>query len=174
MLTQRTIRACSVILVLLSGLHCNKKCQPPSAEVPKSITANVWRLISSTSPQTSKNLSKYTFPIMTFKTDFSGDLLRVEKNTQFEKPFSLFTYSLKTDSGREGSMTVVYFDPPPDSDKTEGTKKASDAPDPSNLKGIDYDYRLSKQLTLIERQTGYTYEFVPFVGVVDPDSTCSF
>lgn len=160
-------RAFLLCLVLwLAMPACQKKCQPPAPERPTSITQNSWRLISTNDPSL-KNNNKYTFYVISFAQDFSGDMKKVVNNREFETPVKTLKYNLETDSGKDGLIRIAYFDV-----SAEEGAEATASGEPTQT--TDYDYSLGKNLVLDAKKSGYSYEFVPYVGIVDPDNNCTF
>lgn len=162
--TALSLILCWVTLALVSA--CDKKCQAPPTEIPKTITANPWRLTKTTNPSL-KNNNRYTFIIMEYAPDFSGQVRKVVNNREFEQPFRSFKYNVASSSGKNGTLRIAYFEP-----LLEGEEGQENSAEPTEI--TDYRYTLGRTLNLTEVKTGYTYEFVPFVGIVDPDSNCTF
>ena len=152
---------------LLPG--CQKKCQAPSAERPNSITSNPWRLVSTNDPSL-KNNNKYTFYVIAFAQDFSGDMKKVVNNREFETPIRTLKYNLQTDTGKSGLLRIAYFEVA--ATEEGGTGDTTTSTDP--VQTTDYSYALTKNLELTASKSGYTYDFVPYVGIVDPDNNCTF
>lgn len=150
-----------LLLTLVSG--CQRLCQAPSQEVARSITQSPWRLVRTNNPEF-KNNNKYTFIIMEFAQDFSGAVKKVVNNREFENPVSVLKYNLETQSGREGTVRIEY--------KDAASQEGAASTKPSEV--TDYRYRLDRGLSLEEVDSGYSYEFVPYQGIVDPDNSCTF
>jgi len=149
---------------------CQRRCQQAAAERPTSITANPWRLVSTNDPSL-KNNNKYTFYVISFAQDFSGDMKKVVNNREFETPVKTLKYNLETDNGRSGFMRVAYYDLSAGGGEDLGEEvQASSSPSQTT----DYEYSLGTNLTLSATKSGYSYEFVPYIGIVDPDNNCTF
>ena len=153
---------------------CGKKCQPPPQQTFTTITGTEWRLISTSNPRMSKDVNRFSFVTMTFKSEFEGEMIKVLNNKRYDTPIFTFVYNLQSDTGRTGMLRIQYSTVPADSNG-DGTANPAAIPTPSAVsQPTDYTYSLKTGLTLTEAKTGYVYEFVPFVGIVDPDSTCTF
>jgi len=155
-----------VLALCLAMPACQKKCQPPSPERPTSITQTPWRLVSTNDPSLKSN-NKYTFYVIAFAQDFSGDMKKVVNNREFETPVKTLKYNLETDSGRDGLLRIAYFDV-----SAQEGEEATSSGEPTQT--TDYTYSLSNNLTLQASRSGYSYEFVPYAGIVDPDNNCTF
>lgn len=146
---------------------CQKACQPPG-EVATTISNNPWRLIKTTNPEF-KNNNRFTFIIMEFAKDFSGSVKKVVNNREFETPVSLLKYNVETDSGRSGTLRVAFSEVAGGGEGGSGEASAGEVTEIT-----DYTYKVGRNFYLQEVKTGYTYEFVPYIGIVDPDSNCTF
>ena len=148
---------------------CNKRCQSPPEKAFNSITATDWRLITTNNPRI-KNLTKFTFLVMSFKPNFTGDVKKVENNNQFDTPVLTFVYKIES-SGRSGNLNITYssVSAQPDPSSPGATPGDSQSSPP-----VSYEYELGRGLVLVETKTGYEYEYVPFTGIVDPDNTCTY
>lgn len=146
---------------------CQRQCQPPG-EVFTTISATPWRLVSTNNPDF-KNNNRFTFIIMEFGKDFSGSVKKVVNNREFETPVSLVKYNVETESGRSGTLRIAYSEVAGGGEDLGGEATAGEVTEIT-----DYTYQVGRKLNLTEVKAGYTYEFVPYVGIVDPDSNCSF
>ncbi len=152
---------------LLLGVGCQKKCQQPS-EPAKTITEKPWRLVETTNPGV-KNNDRFTFIILQFERDFSGAVKRVVNNREFDKPVRVLKYNLATDNGRSGNIIIEFKNPPAEG---EGETPATGADEGTEVS--EYEYSLGRDLTMTELKTGYTYYYVPYEGIIDPDENCTF
>ncbi len=151
------------------GVSCGRKCQQSDPTPLKTITGTEWRLIRTSNPQMSEEVNNYTFIIMQFRTDFEGSVFRVINNKRYDNPVFVFDYNVES-RGRNGYLRVEYSTVPSGDPNTDA---ATTSPSTEKFPG-DYEYVLSSKLTLTETNTGYTYEFVHFLGIVDPDNNCTF
>src|SRR5688572_26920027 len=141
---------------------CQKKCQQ-AGEIVESITATPWRLVESNNPEM-KNNNKYSFIVMSFTQDFGGDIKKVVNNREFQDPVRVFRYNIESD-GRSGFLRIAY------SEVIQGENGA----EPGEVtETTDYDYKLGRDFTMTETQTGFFYRFVPYEGIVGPDNACTF
>ncbi len=142
-----------IVLPLVFSVSCQKACQPSTGTAATSLTAAQWRLTGSNDPQFS-GVNKYTFLIFQFARDFTGTIESIQNNaTDGSQPES-FSYNVQS-TGSSGTLRISY-----------GSELQS-------ATTIDYQYQLGQNLTLTTRQ-GLYYKFVPYSGVVEPDSTCTY
>lgn len=170
-LRRRFFALVTLTLLWVAGPACQRKCQPPSDERPTTITANPWRLVDTNDPTLAKANTKYTFYVISFAQDFSGDMKKVVNNREFETPINTLKYNLETDNGRSGFMRVAYFEVGAGAEGDIGGEVQA-ASEPSQT--VDYEYTLTRELNLTASRSGYSYRFVPYVGIVDPDNNCTF
>jgi hypothetical protein len=157
-------------LVLGLGLSaCQKKCQPPVTQKFQTLAESQWRLVE-TNDASVKGLDRFNFLIYNFARNFSGNIQQVRFNDLFETPFKTFNWNINPDSQQ---LVIRYQDIAPPTDApadgaTGSTTIARQGPTDSF-----YSYDLGRELELYDQRGNY-YRFVPFTGVVDPDSTCIF
>ncbi len=152
-------------LTLVLGLAlsaCGKKCQPPATQKFRTLAETQWRLVE-TNDTSVKGLDRFNFLIYNFARNFSGNIQQVRYNDLFETPFKTFNWNINPDSGQ---LVVRYQDIAP---LAEGTATNTRKGPTDSL----YAYSLGRDLE-IQDAKGNFYRFVPFTGVVDPDSTCTF
>jgi hypothetical protein len=170
---------CAVMTFWFVG--CNKKCQAPPSNPFTTFTGTDWRLIDTTKPGMANQVDKFNTVILSFTTNFEGGLKTLVNNNESESAVCSLKYNVQS-SGGSGRLTIQYRDPStgqnaqgqPGSSGTSGNGQttAGTCPEPPNP--IDYTYNLSNSLTLTEVNTGYTYNYVPFQGIVNPDDNCTF
>lgn len=142
---------------------CQKKCQAPVTQKFQTLAETQWRLVE-TSDASVKNLDRFNFLIYNFARNFSGNIQQVRYNDLFETPFKTFNWNINPDTQQ---LVIRYQDiAPPVEGEGTGSSRASAT---DSL----YSYDLNRELELYD-QSGNYYRFVPFTGVVDPDSTCVF
>ena len=170
MYTARTSRLFLLVVfaagVFLAGpVGCQKKCQPPAAQRFRFLRETPWRLVETNNPsQAYRNLTRTTFQIWEFRVNFTGDVKKVENNDEFDTPILEFKWNVDTAS----RILRIRF-------STVDTGEGEEGQSTSEVVGTtDYYYELSNELNLQEVRRGYTYRFVPFQGVVDPDNDCTF
>lgn len=147
-----------LFLVALTPLACGRQCQPATeTQSFRSLVETPWRLVQSSDPQVSRNLTNFNFLILTFGRNNTGDIKRVVDNDQFETPVQTLVWVPDVASG---TLRIQYT--------SAGSSQAGDAGT------FDYRYTLNRQLEMIDIGKGYTYRYVPFRGIVDPDTVCSF
>jgi hypothetical protein len=152
-------------LVLLGGVACQRRCQAADTTVYKSMVDAQWRLVETNDPDALKTLSNYTFLIMTFARNNTGDVKNVVDNDQYDTP----VYSIVWAPDATQKLVRIQYS------KITGTGNQTQAANPGDGGTYDYMYTLSNQLTLTETSNpGYYYRYVPFKGVVNPDTECSF
>lgn len=157
--------------VFLGGTTaCDKKCQAPPEKPLTTFIGLEWRLVSTTDPGATKNLSRFTFLILIFKLEFEGEIYKVENNKRFDSPVGFFKFNVQSE-GRSGSLFTVDIAPPPPDDGS-GANTSTTTSQSKTVKR--YEYEWGNRLNITESKTGYEYEYVPFTGIIDPDSTCTF
>jgi len=156
-------------LLLLLGAACQKKCQQPRDTPFTTFTDQEWRLIESTSPKLNRSLNRSTFIIMVFRRNYTGEIFKVENNDRFEDPVQTFVYNI--DPERK-LIRVEYVQPQVEGSQAEGENKNASTPIQENVS--EYLYELDREFKLTETSYSTYYRFVPFSGVVNPDSTCTF
>jgi hypothetical protein len=167
------------IIFMLGALGaCQKKCQAPPVEPFKTVTEQQWRLVETSDPNPQfRTLSRTNFLIMTFKRNFTGDIKRVENNDLYETPVATFKYNVDSDLHRiRMEMMIVQASLPTDKGGGGGTEQQQSQGGQVSTQSsvIDYYYDLTREFALTGTQSGFYYRFVPFSGVVDPDSKCEF
>jgi len=155
-------RLASLGLVLAMALvgACGKKCQPPVTQKFQTLSETQWRLVE-TSDSSVKNLDRFNFLIYNFSRNFSGNIQQVRYNDLFETPFKTFNWNINPDTQQ---LVIRYQDIAPPADGSTSRQGATDSL---------YSYDLNRELELYDQRGNY-YRFVPFTGVVDPDSSCTF
>lgn len=157
----------AALVTLASTVGCQKKCQPAGQKV-KSLRETPWRLIDTNNKsQNYADLNRFTFLIFEFQVNFKGDVKKVRFNDQFDTPIFTFIYNVFPE---DNTLIIKYSSPASGNDGT-GQQTQSE---PTEVGTTEYEYELSNRLILREKKRNYYYEFVPFQGVVDPDSTCVF
>lgn len=161
-------------LIMFALTACQQKCQQAVDQPTTTLSETQWRLVSTNDPQIpdcSKQqaencLDRFNFLIMNFRRNFSGDVQRVVFNDLFETPVLSFNWNPVQDNFMLVRYQTVVSQ---DFDNFDGGSSAQD------LGVFRYDYNFnSNSLTLRDRDKGLFYEYVPFTGVVDPDSRCTF
>lgn len=146
-----------VTLALAAG--CQQLCQQPTATPYQNLDATTWRLVSTSDPSPAyQSLSKNTFLIMSFTIDFKGSVNKVVNNDQFDNPILTFEYNVDPSN----NILVIQYT------TTDQGAQSGDAGT------VQYNYTLSSELDLTDSTHGYTYRYIPFQGVVQPDSNCTF
>ena len=165
----RGLKAALVALALLClTTGCQKKCQQPATQRFKSLRETPWRLVDTNNPaQEYRNLSRFTFLITEFSVNFKGDVKKVVNNDQFDTPILTFLYNVDPD-GKFLVLKYSSLDAGSDGTGTDGGGTTTD------VGTVKYTYELSNELNLYEVNRPYHYRYIPFQGVVDPDSTCVF
>jgi hypothetical protein len=153
------------LLVLLPG--CQKKCQPPVTERFQTLSETQWRLVETTD-RSVKGLDRFNFLIYNFARNFSGNIQQVRYNDLFETPFKTFNWNVNPDSGE---LVLRYQEIAPPA--TDGTQSGGGTTSRQGPTDVFYSYDLGRELELFDQRGNY-YRFVPFTGVVDPDSSCVF
>src|SRR4051812_18586161 len=88
-----TVLLSALLMVLV--VACDKKCQQPPAEAFKTFNEVQWRLVETNDPgPLFKNLSLTSFIIMTFKRDYSLEVLQVLNNRQKDTPVLIGKYNV--------------------------------------------------------------------------------
>ena len=147
---------------------CQQQCQPPSTTVYQNVEDTPWRAISTTNPNVT--ITNFDFIVLSFSNDFTGSVVLVKNNLEYENPpIETFTWVVPAGTQGSGTMRIQYSsgasqDPNAGTDGSTSTVIATD----------DYQFSLSNQLQMTEVQTGYSWVFVPMVGIVDPDTNCTF
>ena len=93
---------------------------------------------------------------------------KVVNNREFETPVKTLKYAVETDNSKDGLLRIAYFDVAAQEGGAEATSSST------ATQTTDYDYSLGKSLTLGATRSGYAYEFIPYVGIVDLDNSCTF
>lgn len=155
----------SMALALLYTPGCQQRCQPPATQRIKNLSETGWRLVETTD-QAVKGLDNYNFLIYTFARNFSGDVKQVRFNDQFETPFKTFNWNIVN-----GQLVIRYASIAPPS--TTGTQGSGSPSTQRNASDAYYNYSINHELEMIDGRGNY-YRFVPFQGVVDPDTNCKF
>ena len=160
-------------LLLLVGLTfatgCQQRCQPQSEQVPTTLSETSWRLVETNDPQILNSdpaLDRFNFLIINFSRNFSGNIQRVVFNDLFEAPVLTFNWNPV-----ERNRMLVRFQTAvnEDFDSFGGGSTAQD------LGVSDFSYEFdANNFQMSDRESGVFYRYVPFTGVVDPDSQCTF
>jgi len=165
-LHKRAFMALLIIGLTGLGTSCQKRCQAPAEAPFETITATPWRLVKTSNTDViplneggnliSKFDGRLDFLIFEFtESPAAGEVRQVENNEELETPVLLIDiFRADPDTGE---LAIRYVSPIDGSTQVE-----------------IYDYDLDIELNLRERRTGFTYEFLPFTGVVPPDSNCTF
>lgn len=160
-----------VIFGLAALVGCQKKrCQPPAEQALQTFIGTQWRLVQTTDPNPNyRALSNTNFFIMTFNRNFTGDFKRVENNDLYETPVATFIYNVDA-ANKHIAAEITENTALANNGKATGTTQTN----PSPPARVDYNYTLTRELTLTATPSGFHYRFVPFTGVVDPDNQCVF
>ncbi len=151
---------CLALGLVLPG--CQKKCQPPVTQKIQTLAESQWRLVE-TNDQSVKGLDRFNFLVYNFSRNFSGNIQQVRYNDLFETPFKTFNWNINPDTQQ---LVIRYQAIAPPTTGTTSTNRQG----PTDSR---YAYDLGRELQLSDANGSY-YRFVPFAGVVDPDSTCEF
>ena len=143
--------------------NCQGPCQPPPSQPFTSFVGTPWRLIATTDPQISPQPSNYTFLIVQFNMNFTGEIYWVKNNNKFNNPVETFQYSVSSSN----NQLTIQFNP-------QGQGASSTGPLPFPSGNDTYSYTLSNQFQLANTATGASYTFVQFTGGVTPGSSCTF
>jgi hypothetical protein len=163
MRTATWIHLCAIGL-LLAVTGCQKKCQQPPATPFQSITDTEWRLVESDDPSVSATLTRFTFLIWKFDATLTGSIINVVNNLKYNNPVLTMNYQINADDGLIEIQFVSPGQPDAQGNPTQGTVQGQ----------TTYQYALKRDLTLYDTSKGYTYRFVQFQGIVNPDNTCVF
>ena len=171
---KKTVQLLGIFLALVCAdaflVACSRRCQPPPQQPAQNLSGNPWRLVKTNNPRI-QNLTRFTFLIMNFRSDFEGDVQKVVFNKQYDTPILTFKYNVST-SGKSGQLRVAYSALATDGQGAEGEQQTQTS---GGEEVIDYTYSIQGgNLVLTERNTGFTYQYVPFVGIVEPDSNCTY
>jgi hypothetical protein len=164
-LLRTNIPACLCLAIALVG--CNKKCQVPPSQPFTTLTATDWRLIETNAPKLTNKVDNFNTEILSFKTNFEGDLKSLSTNNE-SAPIDVFTYKVPS----SGMLRITFSQAPPTAQQGQGATGTTGTG--TSQAPIDYNYELSNSLTMTEVATGYTYHYVPFTGIVNPDDNCTF
>ncbi len=151
----RLVFAAVLFVTATSTTGCLQKCQQPELQSFRSVVDAQWRLVESTDPAVAGELDRFNFLIVTFGRNNSGTVHKVVDNDQYNDPV----------------MTLQWVPEP--SSKLLRIKYTL-TEDGSDQGTFDYKYTLNGELNLREVGTGYLFRYIPFKGVVDPDSNCTF
>ncbi len=147
-----------LFLIALAPLACGRLCQSGTeTQSFRSLAETPWRLAQSSDPQVSRTLTNFNFLIVTFARNNTGDIKRVLDNDQYETPVQTLVW---VPDVANGTLRIQYT--------SAGSTEAGDAGT------FDYRYTLNRQLEMTDKATGYTYRYVPYKGIVDPDTVCTF
>ncbi len=161
----RAMAAIAFLVSLALAAGCQKKCQQAAPTPFQHLRDTPWRLVETNNPSSQyKNLSRHTFIIMDFTIDFKGDVKKVVNNDQFDTPILTFDYNISPDD----HQLVIRYSASGDSGGQQSQSSTIGAGT------TNYQYALSTDLQLVDQKKGYFYRYVPFQGVVDPESTCAF
>lgn len=147
-------------LVLLFGAACQKKCQPAEAKAFKSLVDTPWRLVESSDPDVARELDRFNFLIVTFSRNNTGVVNRVVDNDQYDTPIMQLVWV----PDPQARMLRIQY----------SSSTFNDGTGAGDAGTFDYFYALGRQLEMYESDRGYYYRYVPFKGIVDPDSSCVF
>lgn len=162
----KILRLLFIIFILNA---CNKpQCEPLPSTNFSSITDTKWRLIKTTDPNLSSSIDNFNFYIFQFNDNFTGSVFQVENNQEITNPVETFNYVINPQSK---IIEIEYTTPSSQGSSTQNQTST-----------IDYSYVLTNQLSLQTTTlnggggsgSGISYNFVPFTGVVAPDSSCVF
>lgn len=128
-------------------------------------------MVNSTNPGLRGKLDAFNTQILSFRTNFVGDLKNLANNNETTQAVYTFTFNVKSE-GRTGLLRLQFSQVDPNAKDGSGGSQSSGSTDPDPP--IDYSYDLSNTLTLTELKTGYSYDYVPYKGIVDPDDNCTF
>ncbi len=165
-----SLRLAVLLLVSMLTAGCGnlfqKSCQPPSAPV-RNLEDATWRLVATNNPSSRYRDYDfiYTFEIWSFTRQFEYTARLVRRNRQFNNPISTGTY----DTDGQGVMELRLTAPP--SGGEEGEEGGGGG---QSLGTFRFNYSLGSKLELQDLNTGYTYSFYQFTGVVSPSSACVF
>jgi hypothetical protein len=157
-----------MLSLILFATGCQKKCQQPAQQAFTSITQAQWRLVSTTDPKVSPNLTNFTFLIWSFSNNFTGQIVKVINNEQYNNP--VFTFQFNVDP----SANVILIDYQTPGQPTTNAQGQQTAGSPTDNGTFQYSYNLTASLDLYDSTEGYSYHFVPFQGIVNPDESCTF
>lgn len=159
-----------ILLVALLCIGCQQQCQQTTQTAYSSLADTPWRMIKTSDPSI-QTLDRFNFRIMQFNRNFTGAVNLVQDNDQYDVPILSFVWARV--STANSSIRLKYSDVTGQAaDPTQATGTSPTTPTTTGT--YDYTYSLTGNLQLTENQRGYQYQFVPFLGVVDPDSKCSF
>lgn len=165
------VRALSLGLFALVFLPaCQKRCQSSETQSIKSIVDTQWRLVETTDPEVKATLNNYNFLILTFNRNNTGQVNRVVDNDQYETPVLQLVYA---PNASQKTLRIQFSTVAGSVDDTQNQSLGT----PGDAGTFDYQYALGGQLQMREIGSGsrsYYYRYVPFKGVVDPDTVCTF
>lgn len=158
----RTGLALLTSAMLLSGFGCQKKCQQSKVRY-SSLVDTQWRLVETTDPDILEaGLSNFDFQVFTFTSNGAGTINQVISNELYQSPIA----------------TLVWVPNPPDKtvriEYTSAAVPNQTPPQPGDLGTFDYVEMLGTDLKLTDQNRGFYYRFVPFTGIVNPDTVCVF
>lgn len=147
---------------------CQRKCQAAATQRFQTLSETQWRLVETTDAQV-QNLDRFNFLIFNFSRNFSGNVQRVVFNDLYETPVLTFNWNISNN----GTLLVKYSNIQGGGDPLAGGGEGGPS-QPRSVATTEYFYDLGRELELYDAATNAYYRFVPFTGVVDPDSDCVF
>ncbi len=142
----------------LTGAACQRRCQLPETMAFKSMVDTQWRLVSTTDPAFASKLDNFNFLIVTFNRNNTGDVKLVVDNTPYEQAAETLVWSPNPQS----QMVRIQY-------TSGGTQVQA-----GDQGTFDYYYTLTNELQMYESKKGYFYRYVPYKGIVNPDTLCAF
>lgn len=133
---------------------CQQLCQQPNQQPIQSLVDTQWRLVETTDPALAQELDRFNFKILTFRGNFQGEFQDVVFNDLVETPQATFRWNVESD------FLLMALQPTAGGTETQ----------------LRFDYTkppIGRALEMVEADGSY-YRYVPFTGVVNPDSTCTF
>lgn len=141
------------LLFLLSGCFA-KSCQQLPTQRIQSITETEWRLVFTNDPNTASRLNNYNFTILSFTDSFDMQITSVKNNQQSGTPEVIGNYNVLAD------QPVIVAELEDFQGNSLGT--------------TTWAFTLNRKLELTDMNTGATFIFYPFEGIVKPDFQCEF
>lgn len=160
-----------LVIVSLLLVNCGKKCQTNTNSVKSLSEAGVrWRMIDTNDKSAElRKLNNYNFTVWSFDNAFRGQVIAVRNNEEFsQNPLCTLTYLPERDQKRmavEFKSTSTQAADPGGAGTTSGC--------PVSGRGT-FDYSIGKNLRVTNVKTGVYYNFVQYLGIVEPDKACTF
>ncbi|MBY0370258.1 hypothetical protein K2X33_06195 [bacterium] len=164
----RTAQAPLIVVAMLLLPACQKRCQQSATTAFKSVVDSQWRLAHTDDPQVAPNLDNFNFLIVTFNRNNTGQVNRVVDNDQYTTPVQTIVWQ---PNSAQRLIRIQYSSVANSPDSGTATQSGAT---PGDMGTFDYQYKLGTTLTMRDVNRGYTYYYVPMMGTVDPDSTCTF